>query len=67
MKIFKRILWIFLIRRHIEKIIKITTSERETFKDALKWGENNTSADEKYLESRIEMKNEVLAQLRNLL
>jgi len=66
-KVFKRIVWYFVIRKKIKRIIQITTSEREYFKSCLKWNENNTTLDEKYLESRIEMKNEVLYQLRNLL
>ena len=50
-------------------MIKINTSEREHFKNALKWEEKEfvSKAEEQYLESRIEMKNEVLYQLRNLL
>jgi hypothetical protein len=67
MKIIKMILWPFLIRGKIIRMIKITTKERETFKEALKWNKSIDLRDEKYLESRIEMKNEVLYQLRNLL
>jgi hypothetical protein len=67
MKIIKMILWPFLIRGKLKRMIKITTKERECFKEVLKWGEENTATDIKYLESRIEIKNEVLYQLRNLL
>ena len=67
MKTIKRIFWIFGIKRKIKRIITITTFEREQFKNALKWKEDNTEADIKYLESRIEIKNEILYQLRNLL
>ena len=67
MKALKRIFWIFRIKRKIKRIITITTFEREQFKNALKWKEDNTEADIKYLESRIEIKNEILYQLRNLL
>ena len=63
----KNIFWIFGIKRKIKRIITITTFEREQFKNALKWKEDNTEADIKYLESRIEIKNEILYQLRNLL
>jgi len=66
-KVLKRIVWYFVIRKKIKRIIQITTSEREYFKSCLKWNKDNTVMDEKYLESRIEMKNEVLYQLRNLL
>jgi len=63
----KFIVWPFLIRAKIKRMIQITTSEREYFKNTLKWNEQNTPIDEKYLESRIEIKNEILYQLRNLL
>lgn len=66
-KIIKSIVWPFLIRAKIKRVIRITTSEREYFKNTLKWNKQNTPIDEKYLESRIEIKNEVLYMLRNLL
>lgn len=66
-KIIKFIVYPFIIRNRIKKMIQITTKEREYFKNSLKWNEDNTSTDEKYLESRIEIKNEVLYMLRNLL
>ena len=66
-KIVKKLLWPFIIRRKLIRRIKIVTSERETFKNALKWNDSVSKDDEKYLEGRIEMKNEVLYQLRNLL
>jgi hypothetical protein len=66
-KIIKKLLWPFFIRSKLIRMIKITTSERETFKNALKWNDSVSKEDEKYLESRIEIKNEVLYQLRNLL
>lgn len=65
--VFKKIVWVFTIRRKIKRMIQIVTSEREHFKSCLQWNEDNTTIDEKYLKSRIEIKNEVLYQLRNLL
>jgi hypothetical protein len=62
----KLIIYPFIIRNKIIKMIKRTTGERNYFKDVLK-RETTTELDVKYLESRIEIKNEVLYQLRNLL
>ena len=67
MKILKMLLYPFLIRSKIKRMIKNVTKEREYFKSTLKWNEDNTDTDIKYLESRIELKNEVLYQLRDLL
>jgi hypothetical protein len=65
MKAIKRLFWFIFIRKHIRKRIKIVTGERESFKSFL--NNSMTIEDEKYLNSRIEMKNEVLNVLRSLL
>jgi hypothetical protein len=66
-RIIKRIVWPFLIRAKIKRMIRIVTSERECFKEALKWNVEVSKEDERFLESRIAMKNEVLNKLRDIL
>ena len=66
MKIIKKIIWFFCIRKLIKMRIKIAMDEREHFKSCLK-REDNSAFDEEYLNSRIKMKNEVLNVLRSLL
>lgn len=66
-RIFRRIKFYLTIRNRLVVAIIRTTSERDLFKNALKWNVEISKEDEKYLESRIEIKNEILNQLRNLL
>lgn len=64
-RIIRRLKFYLTIRDRLVRMIIITTSERNHSKEAL--SRNKSSADINYLESRIEIKNEVLYQLRNLL
>ena len=66
-KLIHRIVWIFVIRGKIIRRIKTVTEERDYFKSVLKWKEDNTPEDIKYLEKQIDIKNLILYQLRILL